>query len=79
MKLGIYVIKDKKTTYMTPTYDYNDQSAMRSFENACKQTDGIFHANPHDFDLYRIGEFDVDTGRITPCEPVFLCGGFKSE
>lgn len=79
MKLGIYVIHDKKTTYMTPTFDYNDQSAMRGFENACKHTDGLFNSNPTDFDLYRIGSFDVDSGRITAEEPKFLCGGFVCE
>lgn len=79
MKLGIYVIRDKKTTFMQPTFDMNDQSAMRNFENACRATTGIFNTHAADFDLYCIGEYDMLTGRIDACEPRFVCGGFASE
>lgn len=75
MKSRIYVIRDKKTTFMTPLFDHNDQSAIRNFQVACKNTQSLFNSHPADFDLYCIGEYDFDTGRIASFEPEFVCGG----
>lgn len=50
---------------MTPTFDYNDASAIRNFRHAVESTDGIFNSNAEDFDLFKIGTFDNEKGIIT--------------
>lgn len=72
----IYSVLDAKTTFMTPTFDYNDLAAARNFKYAVTQTEGIFNANPEDFTLYCIGEFDSVSGAITgKTPPEFVTGG----
>ncbi len=62
MKFGLYVIKDAKTGYMTPTVDQNDASALRNFAHAVSQPDSLLHSHPNDFTLCRLCSFDTDTG-----------------
>lgn len=78
MKLNIYVIKDKRSCFMTPTFDYNDAAAVRNFEHACRNVDSLFNSHPADFSMYRIGEYDTESGVITPCEPFFIVDGVGS-
>lgn len=66
MKLYIYCVRDNKTSFMTPTVDQNDGSAMRNFSYAVEHTEGILSASRQDFDLYKLGSFDSDSGRIKP-------------
>lgn len=76
MKMNMYVIRDQRTTYMTPSVDYNDQSAVRNFEHAVLNKDSLFNSHAEDYSLYRIGEYDNQTGRITPEEsPVLILDG----
>lgn len=76
MKLNVYVIRDQRTSYMTPSVDYNDQSAIRNFEHAVLQKDSLFNTHAEDYSLYRIGEYDNQTGRISPEEsPVLILDG----
>lgn len=65
MKYSIYCVRDNKTSFMTPTIDQNDGSAMRNFAYAVEHTEGILSASRQDFDLYKLGSFDSDTGLIT--------------
>lgn len=41
MTYGIYVIRDAKTTFMLPTVDFNNASAMRNFEHAVRHPDSL--------------------------------------
>lgn len=76
MILKVYVIRDAKTSFMTPTFDVNDASARRNFAHAVNHTDGLFHSSPDDFDLYCIGEFSSDDGVIISYPvPEFICSG----
>lgn len=76
MKLNVYVIRDQRTTYMTPTFDYSDQSAVRNFEHAVLNKDSLFNTHSEDFCLYRIGQYDNHTGLITAeVEPVLILDG----
>ena len=71
MIYGIYSVKDIKTGYLPPTFDMNDLSAMRNFEHACMNEDSLFFTHPADYQLYKVGSFDTETGSITD-EIVFL-------
>lgn len=66
MILGIYCVRDKKTTFMTPNVDYNDMSAIRNFEHAIRNTESLFYSHAEDYELYKLGEFDSETGEIIP-------------
>lgn len=72
MKFGIYSIQDVKTGFMTPTIDQNDFSAGRNFSSAVMQSDGVLFTHAEDFRLFKIGEFESDTGVIQPISPIEL-------
>lgn len=64
----MYAIRDKKVGFLTPTIDQNNAAAIRNFEHACQQSQNLMFSHPEDFDLYRIGTFDTETGRLIPEE-----------
>lgn len=72
MILKAYSIKDDKVGYYAPTYEQNDKLAMRVFQSLYKDNNSMISSYPADFSLYSVGEFDTDTGKLTPCEPKFL-------
>lgn len=75
MKLSVYCIKDTKTSWLTPTVDRNDLSAKRNFSHAVRNPDSLFFTFPADFSLYRIAEFDNETGDLIGYDPVRLARG----
>ena len=75
MKYGIYVIRDQRTSFLTPTVDLNDASAMRNFEHAVQDKHSLFFSHVEDYSLYRIGTYDTDTGSIDPEMATLLVDG----
>lgn len=71
MKYSVYSIKDLKTGFLPPTVEMNDQSAIRNFEHACSNTQSLFFTHPGDYQFWRLGTYDTDTGELTS-DPVFL-------
>ena len=69
MKFSIYSIRDAKTGFMAPTFDMNDASAARNFEHAVMNSASLMNSHPGDYALYRIGEFDSESGELVPCLP----------
>lgn len=69
MKYPIYSIRDAKVGFMTPTVDANDASAARNFEHAVLNSASLMNSHPGDYALYKIGEFDSDSGAVTGCMP----------
>ncbi len=70
----IVSIRDRKTCFMTPTVDTNLSAAVRNFSHAVQNADTVLYSHAQDFSLYHIGDFDADTGILTPVFPVkFLC------
>lgn len=72
MKFSIYAIRDIYTGFMSPTCDANDSAAVRNFQHAVMQPHSLMHSHPQDYSLYKVGEFETDTGEVTPCLPVHL-------
>jgi hypothetical protein len=65
MTQQVYSIKDiKAVLFSQPYLSQNDYTAQRSFAQSIKQNESI-NANPEDFQLVHIGEFDSLTGQIT--------------
>lgn len=65
MKYPVYAIRDVHTGFMSPTIDQNDSAAIRNFEHAVMQSASLMNSHPEHYGLYKIGEFDSDTGMIT--------------
>lgn len=64
MIYGVYSIKDLKSGYLPPTYDVNDGTAMRNFDHACQNPDSLFYTHGSDYQLFKLGTFDTDTGEF---------------
>lgn len=82
MKKGIYSLQDRLNGFMSITIDDKDEIAIRGFQHAlaCAPRDSLFMTNPDDYSLYKIGEFDTDSGQITPIvPPLFLMRGERHE
>lgn len=76
MKFNVYAIRDVKTGFMSPTFEINDAVAMRNFEHAVQNSDSILFSHCKDFDLYKIGTYDSETGKLLPIElPLPICSG----
>lgn len=73
MVFGIYCVRDVKSGFQTPTAQVNDAVAVRGFASAVLNSDSVLFTHASDFALYKVAEFDADTGRITPLDlPVEL-------
>lgn len=67
MKFPVYALRDVKVGFTNLTTDQNDDSARRGFAHALSSSSSsIMGFAPADFSLYRIGEFDIDTGILIP-------------
>ena len=72
MKFGLYSIKDAKTGFMTPVLEQGDPVALRNFAQAVNQTGSIMHDCPNDFSLFKVANFDTDTGVDPVLAPVLI-------
>ena len=66
MIYNVYCIRDDKTGFLTPTVDTNHFTAARNFANAIMQGKGVLFTHADDFRLYCIGEFNTESGQLTP-------------
>lgn len=77
MKYPMYCYRDLKVGFMMPQCDQSDQSAIRGFSFAINSHDNMMNFAPQDFDLYKIGEFDTDSGTVVACTPVLIVSGIN--
>lgn len=70
MKLGVYSMKDNLSGFLQPTFESNDDVAKRNFAYAISHKDTLLYAQKKDFDLYKVGYFETDTGHIEPLESI---------
>lgn len=71
MIYGLYAIRDMSAGVFTaPTVDINDKCAIRNFEQAMSNSNGMMHFRPSDFALYKIGDFDYESGLVIPITPI---------
>lgn len=76
MKLQTFSIYDSKAkAYLPPWYMHNTDMALRVFADCCNATDHQFSKNPEDYTLFHIGEFDDESGKITPDTPKSIANG----
>lgn len=72
MKYGIYSVRDKLTGYLNISLERSDALAKRSFGIIVGDSDSVIGRNPGDYDLYRLGSFDTDSGDIHVDIPEFV-------
>ena len=76
MKYPVYCIRDQKVGFQPQLIlEQSDSSAVRGFSFAINGNDGLMNYSPADFDLFRVGEFDTETGTFFPVVPVNVCSG----
>lgn len=66
----VYCIRDRKGSFWQPQVHQNELSARRAFAMLVNNGDPMNPVNfaPHDFELYRIGDFDSETGTFVSIE-----------
>lgn len=71
MKKGLYSLFDKKIqAYMTPMVSEHEGSLVRGVQDAVNSGEKSDISNhPEDFDLYKLGEVDLETGILIPQQP----------
>lgn len=64
----IFAIKDCKQGFLNVTTEKNKLIVLRNLEQVVRSADenSLMAKFPADFSLYELGEFDTDTGIITP-------------
>lgn len=72
MKQPIYAIRDMLVEFHAPMVGVNDEQMIRDFKVFCSKKAELERP---DLQLYKIGEYDTVTGKITPIEPDFITGG----
>jgi len=64
-KLRCFSIHDAKAqAFLTPFFFATDGQAIRVFSDTVRDPNHAFGKHPEDYSLFRIGEFDLSTGRV---------------
>lgn len=74
----VYCIRDRKGDFWMPKVAQNEASARRDFAMLVNNPDphNVVGFAPYDFELYRIGDFDSETGMfITMEKKEFIISG----
>lgn len=69
MKFNLYAIRDAKVGFLSITVEQNDAVALRNFEHAKLNTQSLMFSHPADYELFRLGTYDSETGMIEPILP----------
>lgn len=70
MKYNAYAIFDKGVqAYMRPFFMQADGQAMRLFGDMAVDAEHDIGKHPEDYALFRIGEYEEESGALIACEP----------
>ena len=72
MKHEIYSIKDTLTSYQGVFTMMNEASAVRAFSMLANDKNTTVGQNPGDHQLWHIGTWDDQTGKIEAIEPEYV-------
>lgn len=78
MIFHVYSVHDRLTGFLTPTVDQSDPIAMRNFEMAVSvsKDSSLMSFRPSDYSLFRIADFDTESGKLIPVfPPEYICSG----
>lgn len=77
MKFKMVAIKDRSIEAYTTIFAVRAVGqAIRQFMDAINNKEsGPMAQHPDDFDLYEVGDFNDETGELTPCSPNKIADG----
>lgn len=74
-----YSMKDTKAgSFGIPFFKLNQNLAQRDFVTLIKQADGIMKQFPADFELWKVGSWDDQTGIMNGGIPVYIMNGVEA-
>lgn len=73
--MQLFCIRDVKATFQTPFVGINKNVVQRNIMNILKKNDqnDALTINPEDYQLFKVGEFDEETGKIVNADSEFIC------
>lgn len=79
MKLQAFTVHDVKAeAYHAPFFQNMLAQGKRTFDGMINSDTHPFAKHPYDYTLFHVGEFDDETGKITPLrEPLSLGNGVE--
>ena len=72
----LFAIRDMLVEFHAPIIGVNKDQMIRDFRVFCENKAEL---ERKDLQLYRVGSFDTETGKIVPCEPEFITGGWDND
>lgn len=76
MKYPLYSVRDTKAGFDFPFPERSDVTAVRTFQYQVNKVGTQMNMFPKDYDLYKVGEYDVDKGVVFPEKvPVLVVNG----
>ena len=72
---SLYAIKDVKSGFSDPCVQVNDAVAVRSFQLQVPRMSNDLGIPLSDFQLWRVGQFDIDSGMLRPETPELILDG----
>lgn len=72
---SLFAIKDVKSGFSDPCVQVNDAVAARSFERQIPRLSQDLGIPVSDFQLWRVGQFDMDSGLLRPETPELILDG----
>lgn len=74
MKVIAFSVYDNKVkVYHTPFFQHHREEAKRMVQKMVNTTDSNIANYPQDFELYELGVFDDDSGKIEFTTPQHVC------
>lgn len=71
-----YSVRDNKVGFEPSILiDMNDATAKRGFGFQVNNATSMRNFSPADYDLFKIGEFDTESGIFKAITPEFICNG----
>lgn len=79
MKIKIFAVHDVKAeAFGNPMFMNNEQIAIRGLAGAVADPASVLSQSPEDFNLYELGEYDDNSGLITPLDrPKLVCSALS--
>lgn len=69
MKLKIFAVRDAKAeAFGNPFFFKTHGESIRAWDEAVNDAQSPFYKHPNDYTLFEIGEFDQQTGLLTPLQ-----------
>lgn len=74
--MKILAVRDRAiNAFGTPIFTRTVSAGIRAFAEEAQRKESEICKHPEDYDLYELGEYNDDTGAITPCAPRMVAIG----